>query len=144
MSATEQLAAAGGQPVLIDERRIGFLMIAPAEHNSPAGHAHPRPGSDATQPDDPLALVLGPLRARTLRATGRPITAGRLATRLQCAPNTVTYHCTQLESAGLIVRERRGPSVWIIRTGRGQELLEVFAAHTGTDRGSAEGGSRPG
>ena len=50
-------------------------------------------------------------------------------TQLQCAPNTVTYHCTQLESAGLIVRERRGPSVWINRTDRGQELLEVFAAN---------------
>jgi DNA-binding MarR family transcriptional regulator len=110
-------------------------MIAPEDDNSPGGHARSRSKSDTAQSDDPLALVLGPLRARTLRATGRPITAGRLATRLQCAPNTVTYHCTQLESAGLIIRERRGPSVWIMRTGRGQELLEVFATKRGTEPG---------
>jgi DNA-binding transcriptional ArsR family regulator len=116
-------------------------MIAPADDNSPGGRARARPDSAATQPDDPLALVLGPLRARTLRATGHPITAGRLATRLQCAPNTVTYHCTQLESAGLIVRERRGPSVWIIRTGRGQGLLEVFAVNSGAESGSSERGA---
>jgi DNA-binding MarR family transcriptional regulator len=119
-------------------------MIAAADDSSPGVHARARPGSEAAQPEDPLALVLGPLRARTLRATGRPITAGRLATRLQCAPNTVTYHCTQLESAGLIIRERRGPSVWIIRTGRGQELLEVFASNTGAEPGeSGPGESGP-
>ncbi len=112
-------------------------MIAPAEDSSRSAPTHARSRSDPAQSEDPLALVLGPLRARTLRATGRPITAGRLASRLQCAPNTVTYHCTQLESAGLIVRERRGPSVWIIRTGRGQELIEVFA-NTPTDPASSD------
>lgn len=105
-------------------------MTAP-EAKQPPGVQHPSQPSQpsvAQNPDDALALILGPLRARTLRATGRPITAGRLASRLHCAPNTVTYHCTQLESAGLIVRERRGPSVWISRTHRGEQLLAAFAA----------------
>ncbi len=93
---------------------------------------HPSPvGAKSRRSDDALALILGPLRAQTLRAAAQPITAGRLATRLQCAPNTVTYHCTQLESAGLIVRERRGPMVWITRTHRGEQLLKAFAAKIG-------------
>ncbi|MEP7020179.1 MAG: MarR family winged helix-turn-helix transcriptional regulator [Pseudonocardiales bacterium] len=108
-------------------------MIAPVENNPPGVHACAQANRGRAQTVDSLALVLGPLRAQTLRATGRPITAGRLATRLQCAPNTVTYHCTQLESAGLIVRERRGPSVWISRTGRGQELIDVMAGNIDAD-----------
>jgi DNA-binding MarR family transcriptional regulator len=101
-------------------------MSAPESYRRPDVH-DPTQTSGATKADA-LAIVLGPLRARTLRATARPITAGHLASRLHCAPNTVTYHCTQLESAGLIVRERRGPSVWISRTHRGEQLIEAFAS----------------
>jgi DNA-binding MarR family transcriptional regulator len=92
---------------------------------------HPSGAGEERRSDDALALILGRLRAQTLRAATRPITAGRLAARLQCAPNTVTYHCAQLESAGLIVRERRGPMVWITRTARGEQLLKAFAPRVG-------------
>jgi DNA-binding MarR family transcriptional regulator len=92
---------------------------------------HPSGAGEERRSEDALALILGRLRAQTLRAATRPITAGRLAARLQCAPNTVTYHCAQLESAGLIVRERRGPMVWITRTPRGEQLLKAFAPRVG-------------
>jgi Mn-dependent DtxR family transcriptional regulator len=92
---------------------------------------HPSGAGEERRSEDALALILGRLRAQTLRAATRPITAGRLAARLQCAPNTVTYHCAHLESAGLIVRERRGPMVWITRTARGEQLLKAFAPRVG-------------
>jgi len=39
-----------------------------------------------------------------------------------------SYHCGQLEAAGLIVRERRGQSVWVSRTARGHELVDLLSA----------------
>lgn len=113
--------------MLSDQRGSGTEMTAP-EAKQPPGVSNRGRVTVAHNADDALALVLGPLRARTLRATARPITAGRLASRLHCAPNTVTYHCAQLESAGLIVRERRGPSVWISRTHRGEQLIAAFTS----------------
>lgn len=77
--------------------------------------------------DDALAVVLGPLRARALRHLSQPMTAGALARALDCGPTKATYHCKQLESARLIVRERRGQSVWISRTPRGHELIDLMA-----------------
>lgn len=106
-------------------------MIEPGPERSPGVRRRKLGAAQPLPCDDALALVLGPLRARTLRAVAHPITAGRLARRLQCAPNTVTYHCTQLESAGLIVRERRGPRVWISLTRRGEQLIDALAARSG-------------
>jgi DNA-binding transcriptional ArsR family regulator len=76
---------------------------------------------------DALSLVLGPARARALRAANRPLTMGRLAAKLQCEPGTASYHCDRLETAGLIVRERRGQSVWVTRTARGDELADLLS-----------------
>lgn len=113
-------------------------MTEPGAKDSPSVDRPTRIAAGTSRPEDPLALVLGPLRAQTLRAARHPITAGRLATRLQCAPNTVTYHCAQLESAGLIVRERRGPWVWITRTRRGEQLIEAFAPKHRTYPGASD------
>lgn len=95
---------------------------------------YPVPGADRLGPavDDgsPVELldeILGSARARALRAARAPVTAGALASMIQYAPNTVTYHCDHLERLGLIVRERRGPHVWISRTARGDELVEVLS-----------------
>ncbi|MGP3911652.1 hypothetical protein [Nonomuraea sp. 10N515B] len=38
----------------------------------------------------------------------------------------LTYHCDRLRAGRLITRERRGREVWIARTGRAEELLELF------------------
>jgi DNA-binding transcriptional ArsR family regulator len=76
---------------------------------------------------DALALVLGPARARALRATHHPLTIGQLAAELQCEPCTASYHCDRLEAAGLIIRERHGQSVWVTRTARGDELTDLLS-----------------
>jgi DNA-binding transcriptional ArsR family regulator len=85
-----------------------------------------RPADGAGPENDALELVLGPVRAKILRASAKPLPIGWLARILHCAPNTVTYHCDQLEGAGLIARERRGPSVLIGRTQRGHKIVELL------------------
>ncbi|MGH3171414.1 MAG: hypothetical protein ACRDN0_36835 [Trebonia sp.] len=77
-------------------------------------------------PGDALALVLGSVRAQALRAVCHPLTVGQLSTKLHCEPCTASYHCDRLESAGLIVRERHGQSVWVTRTARGDELTDLL------------------
>jgi DNA-binding transcriptional ArsR family regulator len=74
----------------------------------------------------PLGQVLGRARADVLQAAGRPISMGKLAAAVGCSPRMTTYHAGQLEAAGLIVRERRGQSVWVSRTVRGHELVELL------------------
>jgi DNA-binding transcriptional ArsR family regulator len=86
----------------------------------------PGPGS-LTAANGALALVLGPVRAAALRALRQPLTVGELAAAVQCAPTTATYHLHQLAAAGLVTRERRGSSVLVSRTGRGNELVDLLA-----------------
>ena len=50
-----------------------------------------------------------------------------LADELHCAPSTATYHCDLLDSAGLIARERRGSSIWVVRTRDGEALLDLLS-----------------
>jgi DNA-binding transcriptional ArsR family regulator len=76
---------------------------------------------------DPLAQVLGRTRAHALRALTGPISMGRLAAGLECSQRMITYHCGQLEAAGLILRERRGQSVWVSRTARGHDLVDLLS-----------------
>jgi hypothetical protein len=53
---------------------------------------------------------------------------GQLAAALGCSPRVTSYHCDHLEAAGLILRERRGKSVWVSRTARGYELVDMLSA----------------
>jgi DNA-binding transcriptional ArsR family regulator len=87
----------------------------------------PRPGAQATA-DGALATILGPVRAAMLQALRQTLTVGDLAAAVHCAPTTATYHLHQLAAAGLISRERSGPSVWVSRTARGDELVDLLAA----------------
>lgn len=95
--------------------------------------AYPVPGqtglgeNGATLADPPLSQVLGRARADVLQAVSRPISMSKLAAEVGCSPRMTTYHAGQLEAAGLIVRERRGQSVWVSRTARGHELVEVLS-----------------
>jgi DNA-binding transcriptional ArsR family regulator len=77
--------------------------------------------------NDALVLVLGAVRAAALRALDQPLTVNEVAAAVQCAPTTATYHLQQLAAAGLVHRERRGTSVWTIRTVRGDELVDLLA-----------------
>lgn len=84
------------------------------------------PGVQAAA-DSALALILGPLRAATLLVLRQPLTVGELAVAVQCAPSTATYHLDQLAKAGMITRERRGTSVRVSRTTRGDELVDLLS-----------------
>ncbi|HEY7049634.1 MAG TPA: winged helix-turn-helix domain-containing protein [Jatrophihabitantaceae bacterium] len=86
-----------------------------------------RATASPTPTGDPLAMLLGPIRAQALRRLAGPMTAGALAQVLNRPATNVAYHCKQLELADLIRRERRGQSVWITRTARGQELIELMS-----------------
>jgi DNA-binding transcriptional ArsR family regulator len=86
----------------------------------------PRPGARATA-DGALAMILGPVRAAILQALRQPLTVRDLAAAVHCAPTTATYHLHQLAAAGLIMREKSGPSVWISRAARGDELVDLLS-----------------
>lgn len=77
--------------------------------------------------DDSLTLLIGPIRAAILRALDRPSSMGRLADHLDAGPSTATYHCSQLASAGLVLRQRAGREVRIQRTPRGDALVDLLS-----------------
>jgi DNA-binding transcriptional ArsR family regulator len=77
---------------------------------------------------DPLGGVLGRMRADLLRAVGRPLSMGQLADAVASSPRMTSYHCDQLEAAGLILRERHGQSVRVSRTARGHELVDLLSS----------------
>ena len=85
-----------------------------------------RSGTPATA-DGALATILGPVRAAMLQALRQPLTVSDLAAAVYCAPTTATYHLHQLDAAGLISREKCGPSVRIRRTTRGNELVDLLS-----------------
>jgi Helix-turn-helix domain len=92
------------------------------------GYPIPRPyrGAPVTA-DGALATILGPVRAAMLQALRQPLTVSDLAAAVPCAPTTATYHLHQLAAAGLISREKCGPSVRISRTSRGNELVDLLS-----------------
>ncbi|MEU6714616.1 winged helix-turn-helix domain-containing protein [Nonomuraea sp. NPDC046802] len=98
--------------------------------------AYPVPGADSLwrQPlapaHDELSALMGPVRADLLCAVGEPMTMSMLASDMKIAPSSITYHCDRLRAARLINRERRGREVWITRTHRADELLDLFRRHT--------------
>ena len=86
----------------------------------------PGPGTRVVA-DGALAMILGPLRATILQALRQPLTVGRLAAAVQCAPTTATYHLEQLVATGMIIREQCGTSVRASRTIRGDELVALLS-----------------
>lgn len=76
---------------------------------------------------DSLSLLLGPIRAAILRALDRPNSMGGVAEQLDAGPSTATYHCVQLASAGLVIRQRAGREVRIQRTPRGDALVDLLS-----------------
>jgi hypothetical protein len=112
-------------PILAPAHRV----VVSLERTDVAYIAYPvlgntRPGRKG---EDRLELVIGQLRATTLRRLVQPLTMQALAAELHCAPSTATYHCGLLESAGLVARERRGPLVWVMRTRAGDAILDLLS-----------------
>ena len=112
------VAGAAGRLVGFDLPGVVYLAYpVPGQSGRGAG----APGPDA------LTQVLGCTRAQLLRAAAVPIAMGRLAAAIGCSPRMATYHCGQLEAAGLILRERSGQSVWVTRSARGDELVALLS-----------------
>ena len=74
-----------------------------------------------------LDALVGAQRALLLHELERPRTVGELATALFAVPSAATHHVDALEAAGLVVRERRGRSVFVHRTVRGARLVGLYA-----------------
>jgi DNA-binding transcriptional ArsR family regulator len=75
---------------------------------------------------DPLDLLLGPLRSQILRSLDQPLTVSQLGQATAGPLSKITYHCDQLEAVGLVHRERSGNRVWVWRTVRGDQLLQLM------------------
>jgi DNA-binding transcriptional ArsR family regulator len=86
----------------------------------------PSPGLQTTA-ESALATILSPVRAAILGAARQPLTVSQLAAAVHCAPSTATYHLHQLAAAGLITRQKSGPSVRVSRTARGSELVDLLS-----------------
>ncbi|MBB4918269.1 helix-turn-helix domain-containing protein [Streptosporangium saharense] len=82
-------------------------------------------GPDEVSPDS-LALTLGQARAAILRAAAASLTMSEVATLLRSTPAAATYHCAQLEAAGLLDRERHGRNVRIRATAKGEALVALL------------------
>jgi DNA-binding transcriptional ArsR family regulator len=123
LSLVPMICSPNGTAVCFDLPQVAFVGYPVRGFARNGGH---RPRSP-DPPGDALALVLGPARARVLRTAHRPLTMGQLAAALQCEPCTASYHCDRLEAAGLIARERRGQSVQVTRTTRGDELTDLLS-----------------
>jgi DNA-binding transcriptional ArsR family regulator len=95
-----------------------------------------RSGTDAAPPHpDGLSAVLGQVRSEILRLLPYRPTVSTLARHLYLSVSTTTYHCGQLEQAGLLHRERRGREVRLLPSERGTALTELLAAPTRTTGG---------
>ncbi|MER5638036.1 winged helix-turn-helix domain-containing protein [Kitasatospora sp. NPDC002227] len=85
------------------------------------GCSRPQPPAAAV---DGLALLLGPSRARSLRAVGHgPCTTAQLADRVGLSPGSASEHATALRVAGIITTEREGRQVRHELTPLGHDLL---------------------
>ncbi|MFD8751957.1 ArsR/SmtB family transcription factor [Kitasatospora sp. NPDC059577] len=105
-----------GIGLLVGQDRQSLLM-----HPVGAPPAEPQPRPTAA---DGLAAVLGPARARVLRAiAGSPCSTTELAHQLGVTPPSASAHATALRGAGLIVTQRQGKQVRHTLTEVGHDLL---------------------
>ncbi|MEV7007934.1 hypothetical protein [Streptosporangium sp. NPDC051022] len=84
-------------------------------------------GAQDTTPADSLVLTLGRARATILRVARTSLTMSEVASLLHSTAAAATYHCAQLEAAGLLVRERHGRHVRVHVTPKGDALVDLLA-----------------
>lgn len=110
------------------QARTGDLMT---QVTYPVSATHPRA---AEAPAAQLEALLGHSRAQILRALERPANIGRLAELLHAVPSAATHHVRALEDAGLVERERRGRTVQVRRSARGDELVDLYNGYARSNR----------
>ncbi|MER7845977.1 winged helix-turn-helix domain-containing protein [Kitasatospora sp. NPDC096077] len=98
------------------------LLIHPLAARSPARGSTPAKAAPAVA--DGLAAVLGPARARALRAVeGGPCSTTELARLLGISPPSASAHAAALRAAGLITTQRQGKQVRHALSAVGHDLL---------------------
>jgi len=124
---------AGRPLVLVPMISGGDALICCLDRPDAVWLGYPVPGAEqlfhgtpAPAHDNPLELLVGPVRAQLLSALTRPITMGELAVLTQLTPSAITYHCERLGAAGLVRRERNGREVRVTLTPRAQQLIGLF------------------
>ena len=92
--------------------------------------AYPVPGADRivheSAAPESLEALLGAQRTAILRRLDNECSVGTLAELLLAVASAATHHVALLESAGLVIRERRGRHVFVRRTARGTALLALY------------------
>ena len=126
----------GRQALICNLERPDVAWIAyplPGMSDPPPGLSDLRraPGRTGRPAHERLAAMLGPVRAQILMAVSQPLTMTEIAGRAGLAPSAITYHCERLAAAGLVVREKHGREVRVTRTGRGTDLISIFADGAG-------------
>lgn len=97
---------------------LGYAMPGQGRLHDRGDHVPPR--------TDPLGIAIGPARARILRMLTTPATMTEVASWISATAPAATYHCRQLEDAGLLVRLRQGLYTEVRRTPRGEALIDLF------------------
>jgi hypothetical protein len=125
----ERIELAGRTLILVPLISGGSASLLNVDHEDHVWIGYPlRSGAGAmsSHPESPADLVLGEARAQILRSADGYLTMTEVATLIGCTGGSATYHCKQLESAGLITRHRYKGSVRVRRTVRGDELLDLL------------------
>lgn len=93
----------------------------------PMARQMPSPDIAGRVAGDLLESVMGPVGARILLASARPLPLSRLASFSRLAPHTLAYYCGRLAAAGLVQQEHLNDEVWISQTTRGTSMVALFA-----------------
>ena len=100
---------------------LGYAMPGQGRlHTSSDEHVIPL-GTDA------LGAAIGPTRAGILRMLTTPATMSDIAGWINATAPAATYHCRQMEDAGLLTRRRHGSHTEVRRTLRGEALVDLFS-----------------
>jgi DNA-binding transcriptional ArsR family regulator len=97
---------------------LGYAMPGQGRLHTASEYVSPRA--------DALSTVMGPARARILRMLSAPATMTDVAGWISATAPAATYHCRQLEDAGLLTRRRFGSRTEVRRTARGEALVDLF------------------
>jgi DNA-binding transcriptional ArsR family regulator len=99
--------------VMLSYQARGEAVLAPDPVPAPAA-------------EDRLASLIGPGRAKVLRALRHPATTTGLATGLGLAPSTVSEQLAALQAAGVVHRRRSGRQVFYGLEPAGTALLSLL------------------
>ncbi|ACU72283.1 transcriptional regulator, MarR family [Catenulispora acidiphila DSM 44928] len=97
---------------------LGYAMPGQGRLHSSEDYVPPR--------TDALGTAIGRTRAHILRMLTAPATMSDIAAWINATAPAATYHCRQLEDAGLLTRYRHGLYTEVRRTLRGEALIDLF------------------